>query len=157
MTSIWPADINEATLYSRGCAHRIAHDAANGPRTAPRIDVRRNSVKDTAMKLKHLAPLMLIIGLATPLVSQGADKGDSDRAAAKAWVKDSVITTKIKTELAANKPTSLAMVHVDTDANGDVTLTGKVDTRAEQHRAEAIARSVEGVKSVDNNLIVTGK
>lgn len=109
------------------------------------------------MKLKHLASLIVIGGLVAPLASQAADSGDQDRQAAKIWVKDSVITTKIKTELAASKPTTLAMVHVDTDANGYVQLTGKVDRQADKDRAEALARTVDGVKSVDNKLAVTGK
>lgn len=48
-------------------------------------------------------------------------------------------------------------MHVETDADGWVQLTGKVATQAEKDRAEAIAKAVDGVKSVDNQLPVTGK
>ena len=76
---------------------------------------------------------------------------------ARTWVKDSVVTTKIKAQLAASKVASLAQVNVDTDADGHVQLTGKVATPAEKDRAESIAKAVDGVKSVDNQLTVTPK
>jgi hyperosmotically inducible protein len=46
-----------------------------------------------------------------------------------AFVKDSAITTKIKTKLAADHPTSLALVHVDTDKDGVVWLTVPPEVR----------------------------
>ena len=106
-------------------------------------------------KFSTLASLAVAAALAAPLVSQAQDTKPAGTA--RVWVKDSVVTTKIKAQLAASKVSSLAMVHVDTDADGWVQLTGKVATPAEKDRAESIARAVEGVKSVDNQLTVTGK
>ncbi|NCT84360.1 MAG: BON domain-containing protein [Comamonadaceae bacterium] len=106
------------------------------------------------MTLSKLASLIVVGALLAPLASQAADKPADT---AKVWVKDSVVTTKIKAQLAASKVSSLAMVHVETDADGWVQLTGKVASQAEKDRAEAIARAVDGVKSVDNQLTVTGK
>jgi hyperosmotically inducible protein len=107
------------------------------------------------MKPKTFAGLMIAAGLALPLASHAADS-DTDRGSAKAWVVDSVITTKIKTQLAAARISSLAKIHVDTDAKGFVQLTGKVGSKAEAERAIAIARTVEGVTDVDSKLVVTG-
>lgn len=106
------------------------------------------------MKISKLASLVVIGALAAPLASFAAEK---PAGTAKVWVKDSVVTTKVKTQLAASKVSSLAMIHVDTDADGWVQLTGKVATQADKDRAETIAKGVEGVKSVDNQLVVTGK
>jgi len=106
------------------------------------------------MKLTKLAALIVTGALVAPLAAQADDK---PAGTTKTWVKDSVITTKIKTQLATSKPSSLAMVHVDTDANGWVQLTGKVATQADKDRAEAVAKAVDGVKNVDNQLTVTGK
>lgn len=106
------------------------------------------------MKISKLASLVVIGALAAPLASYAADK---PAGAAKVWVKDSVVTTKIKAELAASKISSLAKVHVETDADGWVQLTGKVATQADKDKAESVAKAVEGVKSVDNQLMVTGK
>jgi hyperosmotically inducible protein len=106
------------------------------------------------MNISKLASLLIAAALVTPLVSQADDKPPGT---AKVWVKDSVVTTKIKAQLATSKISSLAKVHVETDANGWVELTGKVATQAEKDRAESISKAVDGVKSVDNQLTVTGK
>jgi len=103
------------------------------------------------MKISQIASLVIVGALVAPLAAHADDKPAGP---AKAWVKDSVVTTKIKTQLAASKISSLAMVHVETDADGYVQLTGKVATQAEKDRAEAIAKAVDGVKSVDNQLTI---
>lgn len=43
-----------------------------------------------------------------------------DRAHPMTWVKDSVITTKIKAKLATDHPGSMKHIQVDTDADGVV-------------------------------------
>ena len=106
------------------------------------------------MKISHIASLLVTAALVAPLAAHAEDK---PAGTAKVWVKDSVITTKIKTELATSKPSSLAKVHVETDANGWVELSGNVATQADKDRAETTAKAVAGVKSVDNKLMVTGK
>ncbi|MFG6429995.1 BON domain-containing protein [Roseateles sp. LYH14W] len=107
------------------------------------------------MKFTKLASLAVAAALAVPLASYAQDTKPAGTA--KTWVKDSVVTTKIKAQLAASKVSSLTTVQVDTDANGHVQLTGKVATSAEKDRAEAIAKAVDGVKMVDNQLTVTPK
>lgn len=106
------------------------------------------------MKISKLASLVVVGALVTPLAYAADNKPEG---ATKTWVKDSMVTTKIKAQLAASKVSSLATVHVDTDANGWVQLTGKVASQAEKDRAESIAKAVEGVKSVDNQLTITAK
>jgi len=107
------------------------------------------------MKFTKLASLAVAAALAVPLASHAQDTKPAGTT--KTWVKDSVVTTKIKAQLAASKMSSLTTVQVDTDANGHVQLTGKVATSAEKERAEAIAKAVDGVKMVDNQLTVTPK
>lgn len=69
-------------------------------------------------------------------------------------MKDSAITAKIKTKLAAEHITSLARIHVDTDNNGVVYLTGSARTQEAIDKAVSIARETENVKSVKNELVV---
>lgn len=107
------------------------------------------------MKMSKLASLLVVAALAVPLAVQAAD--NKPAGTTKVWVKDSMVTTKVKAELAASKVSSLAKVHVETDADGYVQLTGKVATQADKDKAESVAKAVEGVKSVDNQLVVTGK
>ena len=64
------------------------------------------------------------------------------------FVKDSIITTKIKAKLAADHPGSLAHISVDTDKDGNVRLTGTANTQEEINQAVDTARNTEGVKLV---------
>jgi len=106
------------------------------------------------MKFSPIASLLVAGALIAPLAVQAQDKPASP---AKVWVKDSVVTTKIKTLLAAEKMSSLALVHVETDANGLVQLSGTVSSQADKDKAEQIARGVDGVKLVDNQLMIAAK
>ena len=91
--------------------------------------------------------------LSVPVVSLAADS-DSDRSHPGAFVKDSVITTKVKTRLAAEHIKTLGRIHVDTDANGVVYLRGRARSQAGADRAVAIARETEGVTDVHSNIVV---
>jgi hyperosmotically inducible periplasmic protein len=73
---------------------------------------------------------------------------------AEAYVKDSVITTKVKTMLAAEHLTSLARIHVDTDKNGVVWLSGSAGTQAAIDKAVSITRQTEGVKAVHSDITI---
>ena len=66
---------------------------------------------------------------------------------------DSVITTKAKAELLAEKDLKSLQISVKT-YKGDVILSGFVDNESAKLKAEAIVSKVEGVKSVKNSLIV---
>ena len=70
------------------------------------------------------------------------------------FVKDSAITAKIKTKLAADHLTSLGRIHVDTDENGVVWLTGTARSQEAIDQAVSLARNTEHVKSVHNELTV---
>ena len=67
------------------------------------------------------------------------------------------LTTKVKTALASDAGMR-TMTNIDVDsADGVVTLKGKVDTADAKKKAEAIAKKVEGVKRVKNELTVEAK
>lgn len=70
------------------------------------------------------------------------------------YVKDSVITTKIKAELAAEKMSSLVKINVDTDKAGAVTLSGSAASQAAVDKAVSIAKGVKGVTTVHNDIKV---
>jgi len=67
------------------------------------------------------------------------------------YVDNSVVTAKIKSLLAADDLLKSFDISVET-YKGVVQLSGFVDSRTAINRAGQIARSVEGVKSVKNNL-----
>lgn len=102
------------------------------------------------MKIK-LAASCFIVGTLLAPVAAHADS-DADNAHPMTFVKDSVITTKIKAKLAEEKISSLAHIEVDTDRNGAVVLSGKVKTQEEADKAVSIARETEGVTSVRSKI-----
>jgi hyperosmotically inducible periplasmic protein len=103
---------------------------------------------------KILTACFVVAALASPLAVRAADDGDKDRTHPVAFVKDSIITTKVKTKLAAEKMSSLAKVSVDTDRNGMVVLGGTARTQDAVDKAGSITRDTEGVVSVQNNIKV---
>ena len=69
------------------------------------------------------------------------------------YVDDSVITTKVKSLLAEDDFLKSFQIGVET-YQGTVQLSGFVNSQQAVDKAGQIARSVKGVKSVKNNLIV---
>ena len=94
------------------------------------------------MKLTIATAALAAAGIlaGTAVIAQDVD---ADRSHPKAFVKDSVITTKIKSKLAADHITSLGRIRVDTDADGVVYLSGSAHSRDAIDRAVAIARDTD--------------
>ena len=102
---------------------------------------------------KLLLTGMLVAGsLALPIAM--ADTVDGDAATAGNFVKNSVITTKVKSKLAAKHMSTLTDVKVDTDANGVVFLSGTAPTKDASDLAGMIAKETDGVTSVHNKIVV---
>jgi hyperosmotically inducible protein len=66
-------------------------------------------------------------------------------------IDDSTITTKVKSALLADADVKSFDIKVET-RKGEVQLSGFVDNQAQIDRAIAVAKGVEGVKSVDNKM-----
>jgi hyperosmotically inducible protein len=92
--------------------------------------------------MKRIA-LIAVVG---SLVVAGAGGASAD-------VKDSWITTKAKISLLTSDGFSVSGVNVDT-IDGNVTIHGKVETKADRTKAEQTVRKVSGVKNVKNLLQV---
>ena len=103
------------------------------------------------MNTKLVTTCLLAGALMLPMAGYTAD-GDTDRSSPKAFVKDSVITTKIKAELAEEKLSSLVRIKVDTDNKGMVVLSGTAASQKAVDKAVSIARAVKGVTSVENHI-----
>ena len=69
------------------------------------------------------------------------------------YVDDSTITTKVKSAILGDSALKVFQINVET-FKGEVQLSGFVDSAQAVKRAGEVARSVGGVKSVKNNLIV---
>jgi hyperosmotically inducible protein len=70
-----------------------------------------------------------------------------------AYVDDTTITTQIKSRFVGNKDVDAASIKVET-LNGTVMLSGFAKNATERSTAESIARGVNGVKSVRNEIAV---
>ena len=70
-----------------------------------------------------------------------------------AYVDDATITTQIKSRFVENKNVDAASIKVET-LNGTVMLSGFAKNTTEKSTAETIARGVNGVKSVKNEIAV---
>ena len=100
------------------------------------------------------AKTLLIAGaMLVPIASFAADS-DADRKQPMTFVKDSVITTKVKAKLAEEKMSSLVRIKVDTDSKGVVVLGGTTKTQEQADKAVSIARATEGVTSVTSTIVV---
>ncbi|MDO9230317.1 MAG: BON domain-containing protein [Syntrophales bacterium] len=69
------------------------------------------------------------------------------------YVDDSVITTKVKSLLASDDFLKSFQISVET-YQGTVQLSGFINSQKAVDKAGEIVRSVKGVKSIKNNLIV---
>jgi osmotically-inducible protein OsmY len=69
------------------------------------------------------------------------------------YVDDSAITTKVKAAIFDDPSLKVLQINVET-FKGEVQLSGFVDSAQNVRRAGEVARSVTGVKSVKNDLIV---
>jgi hyperosmotically inducible periplasmic protein len=70
-----------------------------------------------------------------------------------AYVDDTTITTQIKSRFVENKQVDASSIRVET-LNGTVMLSGFAKNSTEKETAESIARRVNGVKSVKNEIAV---
>lgn len=97
------------------------------------------------------AALAACVLVATPLIAACA--ANSTQESTGEYIDDSAITAKVKNELLQDKDVSGLQINVET-FKGRVQLSGFASTEGEKMKAEKLARSVPGVKSVSNDLIV---
>jgi osmotically-inducible protein OsmY len=96
-----------------------------------------------------IGSLILIVFIAALLACASTSKKESTGE----YVDDSVITTKVKSQLAADDFLKSFQISVET-FKGTVQLSGFVNTIKAVDKADEIARSVKGVRYVKNDLIV---
>jgi osmotically-inducible protein OsmY len=75
---------------------------------------------------------------------------------AKDAVSDATITASVNAKLASDTELSALRINVDT-VDGRVALRGNAPTASARERATQLASSVDGVRSVENQLVVSSK
>jgi len=97
------------------------------------------------MKMKAIVTALLVISLMGCQAMTGKTAGQN--------VDDATITASVKSTLVADKAANLTRIDVDTNS-GIVALNGVVESADQKARAEQLARRVDGVRNVINNLQV---
>jgi len=92
----------------------------------------------------RLASVLLALLILT--AGCGAAAGRTNRA-----LDDATITTRVKTALINGPVDSIARIDVET-RQGVVTLSGRVNSKDEEAKAIALARTVKGVTDVKSTL-----
>lgn len=124
--------------------------------------------------MRTTTPKLLIFGSAFALTLAACDKAPDQRSTAprgdttasrpadtskgpidrtQAIAADASITAKVKGKFVADDQLKAHEINVDTK-DGVVTLRGSVQDPTAKDRATQVAREVEGVTSVDNQLVV---
>jgi osmotically-inducible protein OsmY len=93
----------------------------------------------------------LLVGILMAALMGCANTGPGQKTGA--YVDDSWITTKVKSEMVANHDVKAHNISVST-AKGVVTLTGTAETWHEKEKAAEIARGIKGVTAVENDIRV---
>jgi osmotically-inducible protein OsmY len=109
------------------------------------------------MKHTKLFALLLSTAFVAGCAATKSDSGSQTQSSRSTGqvVDDAAITAKIKTALLADPEVSALKINVDT-SQGAVKLKGEVKSLALRKKVEQIAKGVAGVRSVDNQLIITG-
>lgn len=101
-------------------------------------------------KIKMMARVLISLLIMIALLSCASTPKSSSTGE---LIDDSVITTKVKALLTQDQGLKTFQISVET-FKGVVQLSGFVDSQSTVERAGKIARSVEGVVSVKNNLLL---
>lgn len=88
---------------------------------------------------------------ALAFVMTGCGQNASDQA--RSTADDALLATQVKAKIATVDAATVGLINV-ASTNGAVTLTGKIANIAEREAVEKAARSIDGVKSVDDRVVV---
>jgi hyperosmotically inducible protein len=86
-------------------------------------------------------------------LEKAADAAERKLDQAGKAIDDAAVTAKVKSALIAEPNLKALSINVDTMA-GIVTLKGTADSQESKQKAEQLASTVEGVRSVKNELVV---
>ncbi len=100
--------------------------------------------------LKFLIRLLLSAFLLSAIIGCSEN---TKRESTGEYLDDTVLTTKIKATFLGDSRLKMLDINVKS-YRGTVQLSGFIDTQKEADRAVQLARTVKGVKAVNNSLII---
>jgi hyperosmotically inducible protein len=156
MTASTTGDGRTAVLVDNGTGATVAGSAADvrdrtaaaadraGDRTAAATANVREKASDMAANAKEKT---------SDMAQSAKEKTSGATGTAQAAMSDTMITAKVKADMAADKTVKAMDVHVETQ-KGVVMLSGFVPSKAEADRAVELAKGVQGVNDVKSSIQV---
>jgi hyperosmotically inducible protein len=139
-----------ALLLSLGACDRTDNNRVEARQaTRKAVEATKTAGASAAVELKDASAKAAVV---TEKALDAAGQAAA-RVAADLHFDDALIAAKVTTGLAADRNLSALRIKVDAH-DGVVTLRGPAPTAAARTRAEEIARNVQGVTSVNNQLNV---
>jgi osmotically-inducible protein OsmY len=109
--------------------------------------------KPMKKSIQYLSVIACLAGAVTFATFTTGCAGDRYSRSTGQTIDDASITAKVKSSFIADPEVKALDVKVDT-YRGEVQLTGFADSMEQKRRAEQLARGVEGVQMVKNDIIV---
>jgi hypothetical protein len=144
-------------VFGKGGGQQVQNDFAKACYTVRRKGLANNHFTTnlqggvTAMKKRNIVIHFLVVLML--IATFAACAATRTQSSTGEYVDDSVITTKVKSLLAEDDFLKSFEISVES-FKGTVQLSGFVNSQKAVDKAGEIVRSVKGVKSIKNNLIV---
>lgn len=103
--------------------------------------------------MKSVRPLLVAAMTSFALIAAAGCSVMRGQETASQYIDDASITAAVKSKLIESKTVDAGAVNVQT-LKGEVALSGFAKSTAERTRAAEVAQGVQGVRSVQNNLVV---
>ena len=103
------------------------------------------------MKMKNLSKYALAIFFALSMITMVGCAAPDKQQTVGAYIDDSTITTRVKAAIFDDPGLRFSEINVET-FDGVVQLSGFVSTQVEINRAVQMTRTIQGVKSVKNDM-----
>ena len=147
--------MDDSTITAKVKAALLDHESIKSPdisvKTDKKVVTLSGFVQSQAQAEAAVAAAKTVEGVAS--VSDKLHVRDSKESSIKGYAGDTATTSEVKAKLLADDIVPSRNVKVET-TDGVVQLSGTVESQAQSERAESVAKAVEGVKSVKNDLKV---
>ncbi len=145
--------MDDSTLTAKVKAALVDHESIKSTdisvKTDQKVVTLSGFVESQAQAEEAVKVAKGVEGVAS--VSDKLHVRDSKSTSVKGYAGDTAITSEVKAKLLADDIVPSRKVKVET-TDGVVQLSGTVDSQAQSERAESIAKAIDGVKSVKNDL-----
>lgn len=147
--------MDDSTITAKVKAALLDHESIKSTNISVKTDKKvvtlSGFVQSQAQAEAAVAAAKTVEGVAS--VSDKLHVRDSKESSIKGYAGDTATTSEVKAKLLADDIVPSRNVKVET-TDGVVQLSGTVESQAQSERAESVAKAVEGVKSVKNDLKV---